>query len=197
MPLGQGGGAAYPETVSLYAPPSPVILRPATLADVTVLESWDREPHVIVCTTDDPEAETAFDGIDWPHEIASSSPVSFYLIAEAEGHPIGAMQVCDPHLEPTHYWGEIEPGLRALDIWIGPKAALNRGYGTRMMTLALEACFADPDVTAIVIDPLASNTDAHRFYDRLGFEVVGRRLFGEDDCLVHRLERVTWEGRVR
>ena len=38
-----------------------------------------------------------------------------------------------------------------------------------MMRLAHERCFADPTVTAIVIDPLASNTRAIAFYHRLGY----------------------------
>jgi aminoglycoside 6'-N-acetyltransferase len=50
-------------------------------------------------------------------------------------------------------------------------------------------------VTAIVIDPLASNTRAHGFYQRLGFEPEGRRMFGDDDCLVHRLTRKTWQDQ--
>lgn len=160
-----------------------------------MLAAWDLEPHVIACSTDDPEADVAFGGIQWREELADQSDASFYRIAEVDGLPIGVMQVCDPHREPTHYWGEIEPNLRAMDIWIGPPDALNRGYGTQMMTQALDAAFADPAVTAVVIDPLNSNTDAHRFYARLGFEVVGRRMFDEDDCLVHRLERATWEAR--
>jgi aminoglycoside 6'-N-acetyltransferase len=63
-----------------------------------------------------------------------------------------------------------------------------------MMTEALRRCFAAPEVSAVVIDPLTRNTDAHRFYARLGFVPVGRRTFGTDDCLVHRLERATWAG---
>ena len=129
-------------------------------------------------------------------EIEAGSPLSFHVIAEADGRPIGVMQVCDPHLEPTHYWGEIEPDLRAIDIWIRPPDALNRGYGTQMMTLAMNDAFADPKVKAIVIDPLNTNVDAHRFYQRLGFGIVGRRMFDEDDCLVMRLDRATWEARA-
>lgn len=184
--------------MSLYSPqtnPSEVRLRPATLDDADLLAGWDREPHVIACSTDDPDADIAFGGIEWREELADQSEVSFYRIAELDGRPIGVMQVIDPHLEPTHYWGDIEPNLRAIDIWIGPPDALNRGHGTQMMTLAIDDCFADPAVTGIVIDPLASNTDAHRFYQRLGFEPVGRRMFDDDDCLVHRLERATWEAR--
>ena len=48
----------------------------------------------------------------------------------------------------------------------------------------------------IVIDPLNSNVAAHRFYQRLGFAVEGRRMFDEDDCLVHRLTRADWEARL-
>ena len=175
--------------------PGLVRLRPARLDDVPTLQAWDREPHVIACSSDDDAADVAFGGIDWPEELAAASPVSFHLIAEVDGRPIGAMQVCDPHLEPTHYWGEIEPGLRAMDIWIGPADALSRGYGAQMMTLAINAAFADPEVKAVVIDPLNTNVDAHRFYHRLGFADVGRRMFDEDDCLVMRLDRAAWHGR--
>lgn len=180
------------------ATPKPVIaLRRATLEDAALLAAWDREPHVIACTTDDPHAEVAFAGADWRDEIETSSEDSFYLIAELERRPIGALQVIDPHTEPTHYWGEIESNLRAIDIWIGEADALGQGHGTEMMTQAIDACFAAAEVEAIVIDPLNSNADAHRFYQRLGFRPERRRLFnGEDDCLVHRLTRADWEARA-
>jgi aminoglycoside 6'-N-acetyltransferase len=44
-------------------------------------------------------------------------------------------------------------------------------------------------VSAVLIDPLAGNTRVHRFYQRLGFRFVEARRFGEDDCLVYRLDR--------
>jgi aminoglycoside 6'-N-acetyltransferase len=175
--------------------PGLVRLRPATPDDAPLLTAWDREPHVIACSSDDETAEAAFGGQDWIEEIAAGSPLSFHVVAEVDGRPVGVMQVCDPHLEPTHYWGEIEPDLRAIDIWIGPADALNRGYGTQMMTLAITDAFADPGVKAIVIDPLNTNVAAHRFYERLGFTIVGRQMFDEDDCLVMRLDRATWEAR--
>ena len=171
-----------------------VRLRPATLEDVIHLERWDEQPHVIRCTTDDPNADKAFSDADWTEELEAQDQYNQFLIGEVNGQPIGAMQMIDPHFESTHYWGEIDQGLRALDIWIGEPDALNNGYGTHMMTQAINMCFATPDVTAIVIDPLNSNTDAHRFYQRLGFKPIGRRTFDEDDCLVHRLERKDWKG---
>ena len=104
------------------------------------------------------------------------------------------MQICDPHLEPTHYWGDVAPNLRAIDIWIGAAADRGKGYGFEMMRLALNRCFADERVTAIVIDPLASNERAHKFYRRMGFKAIGRRTFGADDCLVHELTRDRWHA---
>lgn len=187
MVLGGGRQAAYPETMALSPIPS-VSLRPATLADAPILAEWDRQPHVIACSSDDPEAEVAF-GSDWAEEIADSAYELTYVMAEVEGQPVGVMAVCDPHTEPTHYWGEIEPGLRAIDIWIGQSEWLNQGVGTQMMRQMIDRCFAELDVTAIVIDPLNNNTDAHRFYRRLGFRDVGRRMFENDDCLVMRLEK--------
>lgn len=189
-------------------------LRLATLGEVALFERWDREPHVIAATSDDPDAGQAFEDAVWRDELAAPSPESFYLVAEvcedagaikeqapgdfsaglkARLRPIGAMQIIDPALESTHYWGDIEPNLRALDIWIGERADLGRGFGSMMMYNAVTQCFDQPEVAAIVIDPLASNVRAHRFYQRLGFRPVGRRLFnGEDDCLVHRLDRKAW-----
>jgi aminoglycoside 6'-N-acetyltransferase len=160
-----------------------------------LLELWDRQPHVIAAVSDDPSQSKAFGDIDWRDELAHTAPDNQYFIAEIEGRPIGAMQIIDPHTETTHYWGDIEPNLRAIDIWIGMAENLGKRYGEMMMRRAFQLSFANTHVTAIVIDPLASNTRAHKFYQRLGFSPEGRRLFGEDDCLVHRLTREAWRER--
>ena len=168
-------------------------LRLATLADIPHLEKWDRQPRVIAATSDDPDADVAFEDAEWREEIAGDDPASAFYIAELDGRPIGAMQIIDPALERTHYWGQNCPANQcAMDIWIGETDCLGKGYGTQMMTIAIDQAFADPKVEAILIDPLNSNTDAHRFYQRLGFRIVGRRLFDEDDCLVHKLDRADW-----
>jgi aminoglycoside 6'-N-acetyltransferase len=160
----------------------PVIaLRPATIADLPLLRHWDEQPHVVAS---DPN-----DDWRWETELARYPGWREQLIAEVDGRPVGFLQIIDPSREESRYWGEIPPGLRAVDIWIGEEDDLGRGYGTRMMHLALERCFRDPGVAAVIIDPLAGNVRAHRFYERLGFRFVERRRFGEDECFVFRLER--------
>jgi len=56
-----------------------------------------------------------------------AAPDNQYFIAVLDGRPIGAMQIIDPFTEQTHYWGEIEPNLRAIDIWIGAAEDLGKG----------------------------------------------------------------------
>ena len=172
-----------------------IILRPMALSDVPILKVWDRQPHVIAATSDDPDETEAFGGHDWADELELVATDYQYFMAELDDRPIGAIQIIDPCTEQTHYWGEIEPNLRAIDIWIGAVDDLGKGYGETMMRRALQMCFSNPDVTAVVIDPLSSNQRAHRFYQRLGFVPEGRRMFEQDDCLVHRLKREVWRDK--
>jgi aminoglycoside 6'-N-acetyltransferase len=161
-----------------------LVLRPATLADAKLLRRWDGEPHVIAS---DPN-----DDWEWETELGRSPDWREQLIAELDGRPVGFVQIIDPQREDSHYWGDVEANLRAVDLWIGNAGDLGRGLGTRMMRLALGRCFRDPAVTAVLIDPLASNVRAHRFYERLGFRFVEPRRFGRDECFVYRLERADY-----
>lgn len=158
-----------------------VKLRPATPDDLELLKHWDEQPHVIAS---DPN-----DDWQWETELARSPEWREQLIAEDDGRPIGFLQIIDPAREESRYWGCISEGHRAVDLWVGEAADLGRGYGTQMMKLAIERCFADPTITAILVDPLDCNARAHRFYEELGFEYVVRRRFGEDSCFVYRLAR--------
>ena len=169
-----------------------VALRLATPDDAALLQTWDAAPHVVACHTDSPDDPAPDDDWDWPTELARSVDWRTIWIGEAEGRPVGVVVAIDAAREETHYWGPAAPGLQALDIWLGEAAEIGRGIGTAMMRLALARCFADPAVEAVLVDPLASNVRAHRFYERLGFRLVGPRRFGDDACLVYRLDRALW-----
>jgi aminoglycoside 6'-N-acetyltransferase len=102
------------------------------------------------------------------------------------------VQIIDPAREESRYWGEVAADLRAVDLWLGEPADLGKGYGTRIMRDVLERCFADPRVSAVLVDPLAANARAHRFYERLGFRPLERRRFGADECLVFSLQHADY-----
>ncbi|WP_236974088.1 GNAT family N-acetyltransferase [Membranihabitans maritimus] len=155
--------------------------RPASIHDLELLTYWDTKQHVIDC---DPEGDW-----NWEIELNRHPDWRELLIAEEEGEPIGFVQIIDPQKEETHYWGKIDPDNRAIDIWIGETNNLNKGYGTQIMNLIIKRCFNDQKVNAILVDPLKTNTKAHRFYERLGFTFTEEREFEGDTCYIYELKR--------
>lgn len=161
-------------------------LREANIDDLELLKYWDKQEHVIAS---DPN-----DNWNWKYELGRRPKWREQLIAEYNERPIGFLQIIDPAEEESHYWGNIENHKRAIDIWIGEKKDLGKGYGTQMMKIAIERCFANHDVNEILIDPLASNIRAIKFYKRIGFQFLEKREFGEDNCAVYTLKRNEWNS---
>lgn len=161
-------------------------LREAEPADITVLSYWDTKQHVIDAGEDE--------DWNWAYELARKPAWRKMYIAELDRRAIGFIQIIDPLEEETHYWGSVAKDQRAIDIWIGEESDLNKGYGTTMMKLALDHCFSDPNVIRVLIDPLASNTKAHRFYERLGFKFVEQKVFDGEACSVYAISRIDFEG---
>lgn len=162
-----------------------ITLRPAHISDLPLLQHWDKQQHNI---DSDPN-----DDWDWATELIRFPTWREQLVAELKGRPLGFIQIIDPYEEETHYWGNVDKNLRAIDIWIGDAEDLNKGYGTIMMKLSVTLCFENPVVNGILIDPLESNDKARRFYERLGFKFVENKRFGEDDTAVYFLSRKDWE----
>ncbi len=150
-----------------------------TFDDVALLVRWD----------DDADVRTALGGpgadwYDWSTELVRDVPWRELFIVEEAGKPIGFLQLTDAHHEESHYWGAIEPGAWALDIWIGSPEDRGRGLGAKAMKAALRRVFGRHGAEMVVIDPAVDNLRAIAFYERLGFERVGVRRFGDDECLV-------------
>ncbi len=161
-----------------------ITLRPATIDDLALVQHWDKQQHVIDCDPDD--------DWEWDKELNRNPTWREQLVAELDREPVGFLQIIDPFLEESHYWGNVGLHKRAIDIWIGEEKHLNKGYGTQMMRLAIERCFSYQPVTGIIIDPLKSNTKAHRFYERLRFQFVEERDFEGTACYVYELTRLDY-----
>jgi aminoglycoside 6'-N-acetyltransferase len=160
-------------------------LRNATIEDLPIVKHWDNQPHVIAS---DPN-----DDWNWDYELSRTPDWREQLIAELDGRPIGFIQIINPAKEESQYWGAIAEGYRAIDIWIGSEEDLGKGYGTEMMRQSLKRCFRDPAVKNVLIDPLASNTRAVNFYERIGFSYTEDRRLGDSDCKVYCLSRDDWK----
>ncbi len=175
-------------------------LRPALPSDLDLLRHWDQQQHV---KDSDPDSDW-----EWDVELHRNPEWREQFVAELNGRPIGFVQIIDPHLEEDHYWGDYlsdvqtsldgdcalnnNNKLRAIDVWIGEADDLGQGFGTEMMQQAINFCFADPSVTAILIDPLETNVRAQQFYQRLGFQFEKVWQFDTDICRVFRLTRSVW-----
>jgi aminoglycoside 6'-N-acetyltransferase len=95
------------------------------------------------------------------------------------------IQIVDPANEESHYWGEMDQGLRAIDIWIGEESDMSKGYGTQMMDLALANCFNDSEVKRVLVDPLVANKKAINFFERIGFNFFENKYFDQDQVALY------------
>lgn len=149
--------------------------------DVALLVRWDGDADVAAAL-----GGPGAGWYDWPTEIVRDVAWRELLIAEEHGRPIGFVQLADAAEEESHYWGDIEPGTWALDIWIGSPDDRGRGLGTEAMKVALERVVDQHGAERVVIDPAVDNHRAIAFYERIGFERIGIRRFGDGTSLVMR-----------
>lgn len=160
--------------------------RRATSADAPLFEAWNARPHVRAAVSAD---GTEGFSVNWKQALDDDRAA--YVLASDDTGPIGFLAIVDPTSDA--YWGEMPGGLRAIDIIIGEPDRLGQGIGTAMMRWVADRCFADPAVEAVLVDPLASNERAIRFYRRLGFsDLEHRRFDDQSDCLVLHLTRAAW-----
>lgn len=132
--------------------------RPADLPFIIALAVEDS----VVPTGDDPANGMA------PEYLAvlaaiDADPNERFVIAELDGEPVGTLQL-------SFLPGFMRHGMwRALVEQVHISAAYrNRGFGTRMMSWAIE----ESRMRGCGMVQLTSNRkrrDAHRFYERLGF----------------------------
>jgi aminoglycoside 6'-N-acetyltransferase len=160
-------------------------LRKAARPDIALLRYWDEQPHR---KESDPNADW-----QWETEVDRACPWRQQLIAELDDHPIGYVEILHCAMDEEHYWGDVPETWAAIDIWIGEETNIARGYGTQMLRAAVAICFSREDIETVVLDPIATNIRARKFYERNGFKLVEERWFGEDHCAVYRLNRHAWE----
>ncbi len=103
---------------------------------------------------------------------------------------VGALQLrIDDLHEADRPTGKFGDQLLGMGIVVG-----DLGCPVGIVVLAQHRCFRVLGARAILLDPLASNTSAIRFYTRLGYRQIDRRVFaGVDDCWVMQLDRSDWE----
>ncbi|BDX05769.1 GNAT family N-acetyltransferase [Planctobacterium marinum] len=160
-------------------------LRTATLDDLETLQWWHQQAHVVDAGSDV--------NYNWERELSRQPEWREQLMAEVDGRAVGFVQIYDPYDDEAHRWGNVTRKLRAIEVWIGDAENLNKGYGTIIMQLAMARCFDNPDVHALLVDPLANNRKAQRFYARLGFKFIETKTIENESCYVLKITREQYQ----
>jgi len=158
-----------------------LVIRKAVAADAEQLCTWWNDgkimaqfglPNGVGCTPDEIRGDGNTEGID------------NYHIIELDGKPIGEMNYgnfCFPDgiieldgkpIDETTYHnmdGSAEPGIKICDF-----SARDKGYGTTLLTMFIDALFRHCGYERIVIDTDLKNERAQHVYEKkLGFRHIG------------------------
>ena len=164
----------------------PLTYHIATSDDATMLSAWDEAPHMQI-------ARGKSDWWNWTDELSQSDLWREMLIVKHKDLAFGFLQIMNAGKDPDNYWDGLDDTHMAIDMWIGEKAFLWRGFGSQMMQFALKRAFEDPRITTIWIDPLAQNLDAITFYQKHGFQPVETRFMDGDMLHIHAISKQGWE----
>ena len=139
--------------------PAALTIRPATREDLPAILAMlaeDTLPADRETAPDDPRYAAAFDAIE-------ADPNQLLIAAELDGQVVGTLQL------------SFIPGLSFRGAWRGQIEAVRiashlrgRRYGEQLIAWAVDRCRAR-DCFLVQLTSSNPRTDAHRFYERLGW----------------------------
>jgi aminoglycoside 6'-N-acetyltransferase len=105
--------------------------------------------------------------------------MSMWIISY-RGQPFAYIQDYDPTAWAMHHFGDLPPGSRGIDQFIGEPDMLNRGHGSAFIRAHADRLLAE-GVPAIGTDPDPQNARAIRAYEKAGFTAAGKTLDWEGE----------------
>ncbi len=97
----------------------------------------------------------------------------------ADDKPIGFIQYWDIHArdliekDKQDYFTGSAPGTYGIDLFIGEKSYLGKGYGTEILRHFTELLFEKYGAKRLVVDPSLENKQAIHCYEKAGFKFAG------------------------
>jgi RimJ/RimL family protein N-acetyltransferase len=151
--------------------------RPLTAADLPLIATWLRRPHVA----------------EWWDGPIALEPGLRQFLAVLEGEAIGyvqSYQAVASHCDG--WWLEvIDPGVHGIDQFLADAARLGQGIGTQMVRAFVAELFTDPRVTRVQADPSPANGRAIRCYEKAGFRRLRQIVTPDGPALVMHRDRVS------
>jgi aminoglycoside 6'-N-acetyltransferase len=133
-----------------------------TAQDLPMVQRWLRAPHVSEWWGD-PDQQFALVSGD------VSDPAMEQFIVSADDHPFAYLQCYDPTAWPDNGFGDLRPGTRGIDQFIGELDMIGHGHGSAMIKNFVETLLRT-GTPRVVTDPNPENRRAIRAYEKAGFE---------------------------
>jgi len=131
--------------------------RAVTQPDLSMLFEWHQRPHLLEWWDHYTSIEKLrADIFDWDVHP---------FLAYVDDKPVGYIQ----------WYLTEKPGVVGIDQFLADPSHLNRGFGTALITQFVESLFADPEIKAVIVDPVPDNARAIRCYEKAGFRSIGIR----------------------
>ena len=145
--------------------------REMTRADLPLVRTWLTHPHVIEWWGDTEEQYKLV-------EEDLANPAMRQFIVAFDAIPFAYVQNYDLDEGTDAAFGELPPGARAIDQFIGEPDMANRGHGSAFIRALADKLLAD-GASCVITDPDVDNARAIRAYEKAGFSKQG---------VVHTLE---------
>jgi aminoglycoside 6'-N-acetyltransferase len=147
--------------------------RPMTAADMPMARRWLETPEVTRWWGD------ADGQISLLEEDLDHARMSMWIVSH-HGRPFAYIQDYDPLAWDMHHFGDLPPGSRGIDQFIGEPDMLNRGHGSAFIRAHVERLLS-AGAPVVGTDPDPDNARAIRAYEKAGFSAAGEVLDWEGE----------------
>lgn len=146
-----------------------VVFRPLLTADLPLLARWFNASHARRWFGNGRSADDI--AAEYVPVIDGAVPIRAFVVVVGR-RPVGMVEWVRMGDFPDFQraYGVEDPNTANCDVLVGEPDLVGRGFGPRMVRAFLErVVFADPRVSACVIDPEPDNAIAIRAYEKVGF----------------------------
>ena len=140
--------------------------RPMTAADMPMARRWLETPEVQRWWGD------ADGQVSLLEEDLEDPRMSMWIVSH-EGRPFAYIQDYDPRSWDMHHLGDLPPGSRGIDQFIGEPDMIGRGHGSALIRAHVDRLFA-AGAPAVGTDPDPENARAIRAYEKAGFTACAK-----------------------
>ena len=165
-----------------------VILREQRAADAKFYAHWFSQPEIMFqCGFTDPTDEE--EELKYINEYHKTDDSVWFTITDTDGRIIGETGLL--RMFPAWHCTD-------LTIIIPAPEAQNKGYGTEAIRLMLDMAFNEYEMNRVSIGVVGLNTEALKFYERIGFKQEGIQEQGYyyngeySDFIMMRILREEW-----